>query len=636
MSQVFVTELPEMLFDAQRADACRHRYHQNEDVFALEKWRSLVESACQSGDLATEQGMVDIERVNDWLGWPKVRLWSVFRLHNPLLPEMEWLYDKALAEIGQGLKARIAEADPRLERDWDNLPPAGRYKRVIVCDSLNGPKSRLFDALSNICFWNGDASGKSIHDALVAEIESWKTLVADRPSEKELRDTKLAQLEQSMRRCDAVRERLLAGVIPWSDEIGEIIDLLRQFAGEPWCYQIRFPVWLENVERIPKTSEESISGTPESDVPTAPIPLNGRCAMNRKVIFWLAPNETLIPADQVPGAIADTLYPPPERRELAGQAPNDPNDPNAVKRLEAEREQANQLRIKFPHLKDGDKFSIGDLNDYLARHEMVAEIRQRREAVDHLDPEGRWARRQFEDGFNAVREPVVEARRSHLELSDKQCTELAGQRELFIDHWIELVGVGIGQHESYDIARDGVVFRKWEDKFISESPNEWQIDMERDNRIAPHLAFPCTPAELVEFVDNAIGIHCFGVPDAFRAVVEQSVPSKDGLPTNPNNAYQADWPLCTKQELIDGFQLTGKNWADFLSRPNRDAIKYKDALKQPGKPGIGGDALWSLIIFAGLLVKNEDLTAGQVKARFVKVENWKQWEAEMASEIGAI
>ena len=48
MSQVFVTELPEMLFDAQRADACRHRYHQNEDVFALEKWRSVVESACQS------------------------------------------------------------------------------------------------------------------------------------------------------------------------------------------------------------------------------------------------------------------------------------------------------------------------------------------------------------------------------------------------------------------------------------------------------------------------------------------------------------------------------------------------------------------------------------------------------------
>lgn len=89
MSHVFVSELPEMLFDAQRADACRHRYLQNKDVFSLEKWRSLVESACQSGDLAAQQGTVDIEVVNDWLSWPVVRLWSVFRLHNPLLPDME-------------------------------------------------------------------------------------------------------------------------------------------------------------------------------------------------------------------------------------------------------------------------------------------------------------------------------------------------------------------------------------------------------------------------------------------------------------------------------------------------------------------------------------------------------------------
>ena len=97
-------------------------------------------------------------------------------------------------------------------------------------------------------------------------------------------------------------------------------------------------------------------------------------AKTLKVIFWLAPRETLIPADQIPGAIADTLYPPPEREEEKGQAPN---DPNAVKRQEAEREQAKQLRIKFPHLKEDDKFSIGDLNDYLGRLGMVAELRYR-------------------------------------------------------------------------------------------------------------------------------------------------------------------------------------------------------------------------------------------------------------------
>lgn len=101
---------------------------------------------------------------------------------------------------------------------------------------------------------------------------------------------------------------------------------------------------------------------------------------------------------------------------------------------------------------------------------------------------------------------------------------------------------------------------------------------------------------------------------------------------NQADKYPADWPLCTKQEIIDGFQLKGKDWNDFLSRPN----KYSEAVKQPGKKGVGGDALFSPIIFASLLVKFEDLLESQVKARFVKVEAWKKWEAEMLSEIGSI
>ena len=239
-------------------------------------------------------------------------------------------------------------------------------------------------------------------------------------------------------------------------------------------------------------------------------------AIIRKVIFSLAPNEILIPAAQIPGAIADALYPPLERNELAGRALN---DPNTVKRLGAVREQAKQLRIKFPHLKKDDKFSIGDLNDYLARLGMVAELRHRREVIDHLGLENRWSRRQFEDAFDAVREPVVEAQRSDSELSAEQCCELAGLRELFLDHWIELVGWGIGQHESYDIGDGGVTFRNWQDEYISAAPIEWRSEIKRDNRIAPRLGFPCTPAELVEFVDTAIGNHCFMVPDAFRLAV---------------------------------------------------------------------------------------------------------------------
>lgn len=183
------------------------------------------------------------------------------------------------AEISEELKARITEADPNLAHSWDNLTIAERYDRVIVCDSLNGPKLKLFFGLGDICFWDGDASGKSIHGTLVAEIESWTTLVADRPSEKKLRDMELAQLEQSKKLCDAVRERLLAGVIPDADETGEIIDLLRQFVGETWCSKISFPIWLEKVEKTEnrwsrRQFEDAFNdvrepGTPDSDESTA-------------------------------------------------------------------------------------------------------------------------------------------------------------------------------------------------------------------------------------------------------------------------------------------------------------------------------------------------------------------------------
>jgi hypothetical protein len=252
--------------------------------------------------------------------------------------------------------------------------------------------------------------------------------------------------------------------------------------------------------------------------------------MNRKVIFWLAPNETMIPADQVPGAIADTLYPPPERNELAGRVPN---DPNAGKRHEEERVQSKQLRIKFPHLKDDDKFSIGDLNDYLARHEMVAEIRRRSDVIDNLDPKSRWGNRLFVDGFKSVQDSVPEAKHSRAEASDERCIELANLRELYVDHWIELVGVGLGRHVLYDISAECVKFRKHEDEYISLCPAAWQADMMRDNRVAPELKFPCAPIEMLHFIDalsdfcdTAIGMHCFILPDAFRLEVAHNAQAK--------------------------------------------------------------------------------------------------------------
>jgi len=309
--------------------------------------------------------------------------------------------------------------------------------------------------------------------------------------------------------------RLPAGVFVFLDELRRCVDWLYP----PGCFDGKCQDVIA-LNTSPDLPDEIIEELREGFVPPRPNAASERSSP-RKILFWRAPNEILIPADQVPGAIADALYPRPNR----DGAPT-LNDPDTVPRLLAEREHAKMLRMKFPHLTDGDKFSIGDLNDYLARLGMVAESRPRNEAPDSIDPESRWQRRQFEDAFNAVREPVDEARRCASALSGERCTELANLHALSLSHWIELVGLGIGRHESYDIGRNGIAFRNWEDDFIAASPIEWQADMERDIEIAPHLKFPCTPAELVEFVDSAIGIHCFSVPEAFRQALVATITSE--------------------------------------------------------------------------------------------------------------
>lgn len=107
---------------------------------------------------------------------------------------------------------------------------------------------------------------------------------------------------------------------------------------------------------------------------------------------------------------------------------------------------------------------------------------------------------------------------------------------------------------------------------------------------------------------------------------------KAETPSRTTEKYKSSWPTCTKHELIDGFQLTGKNWEDTLSRPS----KYDSAKRQPGRRGKGGEAIWCPLTFAGLLVLNEDCTQSQVKTRFLKIKEWKKWESELLAEIGMI
>lgn len=112
------------------------------------------------------------------------------------------------------------------------------------------------------------------------------------------------------------------------------------------------------------------------------------------------------------------------------------------------------------------------------------------------------------------------------------------------------------------------------------------------------------------------------------------VATKVSPPTVKNVSRPVIGPLCTKKEIIDGFVLTAKKWDEILTRPNREGLRYREALKQPGRRGQGKAALWSPIIMARLLITNGDLNDFQVKTRFMKVKEWRQWEAEMLAEIG--
>lgn len=99
---------------------------------------------------------------------------------------------------------------------------------------------------------------------------------------------------------------------------------------------------------------------------------------------------------------------------------------------------------------------------------------------------------------------------------------LASQKHLGLGDWIEITDIGIGDEDHYTITEKCIRFIGWTDEFIrSLSPHE-QADMVR-YKAEPGLAFPCTPKELLDFVDSGAGSFygSFIVPDEFRNAVLQ-------------------------------------------------------------------------------------------------------------------
>jgi hypothetical protein len=170
--------------------------------------------------------------------------------------------------------------------------------------------------------------------------------------------------------------------------------------------------------------------------------------------------------------------------------------------------------------------------DRKARESNAERMAQARSEQGDSTPD-RWELRAIQSGFDKATkkhtgESDCESRIGKMNLSDERCRELASREALTIADWIEITGIGRGEHGKCLVKRKSISFVKWEKSLIAGfSPSE-QADMERENETAP-LIFPCTPARLIQFIDNLlVEIHAFSVPDAFRQAVTESTQMAEG------------------------------------------------------------------------------------------------------------
>jgi len=99
---------------------------------------------------------------------------------------------------------------------------------------------------------------------------------------------------------------------------------------------------------------------------------------------------------------------------------------------------------------------------------------------------------------------------------------LAGKKHLGLADWIEITGMGVADESHYKISKEGIRFIGWDEEAICSSPSDDQPNLIRQNE-EPGLVFPCTPKELLDFVDSGTGsmFGSFFVPDEFRRTVIQ-------------------------------------------------------------------------------------------------------------------
>jgi hypothetical protein len=326
--------------------------------------------------------------------------------------------------------------------------------------------------------------------------------------------------------------------------------------------------------------------------------------MKTKVVFWLEPNQSLVPVDQIPGAIAEARYPLPNRDEAAGEAVN---DPDAVNRLTEERAQAKRLRMKYPNLPEAASFSIVELMNYL----------------DGLG---------LKASFMASQPDEIDSTAAISDITqtpEQQAEQRIAWYDVTLNASLWMARKNISPHDAAMLLCRLDPLDSDSDPLLISTDKTTPDDFKRLLLVFNDEGGDGRP--LVDWLeiakDSGLKFHSW-ITDYLSA---KTLTSQDACQSTPTG------PHVSKQDLINGLMLTEPKWDDILKRPERDGKRYLPALVSKGRRGkapAGGSnsSLWNPILFISLAVEHGDLNQAQAVARFKKA--WPQWQDELTAEMG--
>jgi len=104
-------------------------------------------------------------------------------------------------------------------------------------------------------------------------------------------------------------------------------------------------------------------------------------------------------------------------------------------------------------------------------------------------------------------------------ISKEQCIEFAKLEKLYLHHWTLLTGVSAGKDDSFAYGHKGIFPVQYtEHELAGLTPGE-QFELGEISNQAP-LLFPCTPTQLIQFIDH-VPLGDFSVPEDFREAVKE-------------------------------------------------------------------------------------------------------------------